>query len=165
MVFLSNIDYIKLFQNISVGDTILWSLAFLFLGGLIHKGLEKYRKTRNKIDDKTGMIEDHEGKIQQLAATVELISGKIDTILTSIDTINNTYDEREARRLRREILKFSDNVRNGMEPSKDAFQDIFESNQEYESLITKNNIKNGFTAHEIKFIYGKYDELYGASND
>ena len=63
--------------------------------------------------------------------------------------------------MRREILKFSDNIRNGKTPSKDAFQDIIESNAEYENIIAKRQIKNGFTEHEMVFIENKYDELYG----
>lgn len=158
-------EYVDLFQNIRVSDVIIWSLALIFIGGYIHKGLEKYRSTRNIIDDKQEMLNTHEGKIQELAASVELMSGKIDSIITSINAFNTTYDEREARRLRREILKFCDAVRNGKKPSKDAFQDIFESNQEYENLIAKTKAKNGYTEREVLYIAKIYDEMYGVPND
>lgn len=154
-------EYVDLFQTITVSDLIIWSLAFIFIGGYIHKGLEKYRKAKNTLDDKQEMLDSHEGKIQELAASIDLMSGKIDQLLVSMDNINSLYDEREARRLRREILKFSDAVRNGKRPSKDAFQDIFESNQEYENLIEKTGAKNGYTEHEMLFVSSKYDEMYG----
>ena len=154
-------EYIELFDKISLGTLIAIVLALLFLGGLIMKGLERYHKFKKTIEEKDALIDGHTKKIEKLNECVEKINSKVDTILTSLDTIKDDADQREARRLRREILKFGDNIRMGKIYSKDAYQDIIESNEEYEKIIKRCNISNGFTEQEMVFIVKKYHELYG----
>ena len=154
-------EYIEIFDKVSLGTVIASILALLFLGGLIMKGLEKYRKLKNDVEKKDQDIKKHEAEITKLNSDVSEIKGKIDTVIDSLGKVSEDADQREARRLRREILKFSDGIRNGKTYSKDAFQDIIESNEEYENIIARRAIKNGFTEHEMSFIIKKYDELYG----
>ena len=154
-------EYIEIFDKISLGTVVAAVLALLFLGGLIMKGLEKYRKLKNDVEKKDEDIKKHESEITQLNIDVSEIKGKIDTVIESLNKVSEDADQREARRLRREILKFSDGIRNGKTYSKDAFQDIMESNEEYKNIIARRSINNGFTEHEVLFIIKKYDELYG----
>ena len=154
-------EYVEIFDKISLGTVVTVILAAIFLGGLIMKGLEKYHKFKETIEEKDKLLNDHSSKIEEINKDVSEIKSKMDTVLTSLDNIMENADQREARRLRREILKFGDNIRNGKSFSKDAFQDIMESNEEYEKIISRRNLKNGFTEQEMIFIVKKYHELYG----
>ena len=154
-------EYVEIFDKISFGAVIAIVLSLLFLGGLIMKGLDKYHKFKKTIEEKDQIIDGHTSEIKNLRNDVEGINGKMDTVLSSLDNIMENADRREARRVRREILKFGDNIRNGKTFSRDAFQDIMESNEEYENIIKRRDIKNGFTEQEMLFIVKKYHELYG----
>lgn len=154
-------EYMEVFDKISFGTVIAIILAGLFLGGLIMKGLDKYHKFKKAIEEKDEIINGHTNEIKDLKNSVGEINAKMDSVLLSLDNIKEAADQREARRLRREILKFGDNIRNGKTFSKDAFQDIMESNEEYENIITRREIKNGFTEQEMIYIVKKYHELYG----
>lgn len=154
-------EYVEIFDKISLGTVVTVILAAIFLGGLIMKGLDKYHKFKETIEEKDKLLNDHSSKIEEINKDVSEIKSKMDTVLTSLDNIMENADQREARRLRREILKFGDNIRNGKSFSKDAFQDIMESNEEYEKIISRRNLKNGFTEQEMIFIVKKYHELYG----
>lgn len=154
-------EYIEIFDKISLGAVIGIILSLLFLGGLIMKGLDKYHKFKKTIEEKDKLIDGHENKILELNKDIGEINKKVDTVINSLEDIKNDADQREARRLRREILKFGDNIRNGKNFSRDAFQDIMESNEEYKNIIARRDIKNGFTEQEMMFIVKKYHELYG----
>ena len=154
-------EYIEIFDKISFGTIVAIVLASMFLGGLIMKGLNKYHKYKNTLEKKDEKISAHDEKIKKFDEDILEIKGKVDTVISSLDTIREDADQREARRLRREILKFGDNVRAGKTYSRDAFQDIIESNEEYERIINRRDINNGFTEQEMIFIVKKYQELYG----
>ena len=154
-------EYIEIFDKVSLGTLVAIVLSLLFLGGLIMKGLDKYHKFKKTIEEKDNLIAQHSKEILQLNTDVKEINTKVDTVIDTLDTIMDDADQREARRLRREILKFGDNIRNGKTYSKDAFQDIIESNEEYERIINRRDIKNGFTEQEMVYIVKKYHELYG----
>jgi len=154
-------EYIDLFNQISLGTLIAWILAIGFLVLGIYKFVEKYRAFRNDFEKRNKKVLEHDVTIENINKDLSAMNNKIDNITDILNKVVVDADQREARRLRREILKFSDNIRNGKTPSKDAFQDIIESNAEYENIIAKRQIKNGFTEHEMVFIENKYDELYG----
>ena len=154
-------EFVDLFNGISLGTVIAWILAFIFLSGLIMSGLNRYYKFKKDFEERNKKLEKHDAQIDKIDQDVKEIDKKVDAILVSLDEVMENADQREARRLRREILKFSDNIRNGKSFSIDAFQDIIESNEEYERIIKKRNINNGFTEREMAFIVKKYDELYG----
>lgn len=154
-------EYIETLNKISLGTLVMWVLALLFLGGLIMKGLERYHKYRNNTKEKDELMQKHTEGINKLNSEISSINEKLGGVIDTLDNIQNDADQREARRLRREILKFGDNIRNGKTFSRDAFQDIIESNEEYENIISRRNIKNGFTEQEMVYIVKKYHELYG----
>ena len=154
-------EYIEIFDKVSLGTLVAIVLSLLFLGGLIMKGLDKYHKFKKTIEEKDNLMDAHTKGIDTLNKDIGEIKGKMDTILESLDGIKEEADQREARRLRREILKFGDNIRNGKTYSRDAFQDIIESNEEYERIIKRRSINNGFTEQEMVYIVKKYHELYG----
>ena len=154
-------EYIEIFDRVSFGQVIAGMLALLFLGGLIMKALEKYHKFKNKEEENDELMTKHTQGIADLNKDISYIKETLDTVVASLEDIKENSDQREARRLRREILKFSDGLRNDKIYSRDAFQDIMESNEEYDRIIEKHNIRNGFTEQEMTFITNKYQELYG----
>ena len=154
-------EYMDLFNKISFGTVIMIVLALIFLGGLIMKGLDKYHRFKKTIEEKNSLMDAHTKGIDKLNMDINEIKGKIDNVLDALDAMKESSDQRESRRLRREILKFSDGIRSGKVYSRDAFQDIMESNEEYERIIEVRDIKNGFTEQEMAYIIKKYQELYG----
>lgn len=154
-------EYVEIFDQISFGTVIAIALALLFLGGLIFKGLEKYHTMRKHEEKRTENLKKHDTEIIRINKDMSEIKEKVEHIADTLNIVVEEDDKREARRLRREILKFSDGLRSGKTYSRDAFQDIMESNEEYENIILRRNITNGFTEHEMAFIEKKYDELYG----
>lgn len=146
-------QYVDMLNGVSLGWVLMWTLCIGFLGGCIHKWLEKYRKYKNGFEEKEKSIEKHEKQIESLDI-------KVNSILDSVKDIIEIIDERESRRLRREILKFSDKLRSGDIPSRDAFRDIIESNQEYERLVAKTGCPNGYTEAEMEFVRERYKQLY-----
>lgn len=154
-------QYIDTLNIISLGDVVLWGCAIGFVVGAILKILEKYRSYKNKYEKNESTITDHEARLQSLNAELIEVSNNINVLSGKIDSFVDIYDQHEARRLRREILKFSDKLREGGTPSKDAFEDIFDNNQEYLNLIDKTGIPNGFTEREMSYVTKRYDEIYG----
>lgn len=149
---------IQVFNGISVGTVILYTIALLFVGGAIFKFLEKYRKLRNANDEKDKKIELHSEQINTLGSKIDIITDKIDYCINAVDTLKEESNEHEARRLRKGILQFADGLREGRKPSLDMYREIFESNREYLSIISKTGLKNGFTEREMEWIEQNYKE-------
>lgn len=157
-------EYAKLFQNISVGDVILWSLAIGFIGHKLGAILENYYNKKKKIETKDNTLQTHTDRIESIETKFDKMCDKIDALQESVDKLSELSDQREARRLRGEILKFSEGLRRGKTPTKDAFRNIFDYNEEYENLIEKRDIKNGYTEREMEFVKQMYGAQYGVQN-
>ena len=69
-------------------------------------------------------------------------------------------ERKDMRRLRKQILDFSDNLSEGRKPSKDSFRDIFDTIQEYHDIIDKYGLKNGLTDLEVDNIRKHYRDIY-----
>lgn len=151
---------IQAFGGVSVGTVILYTIALLFIGGGIYKFLEKYRKLRNTNDEKDKKIELHSEQIETLGSKIDVVTNKMDYCINAIDSLKSEAEEREARRLRKGILQFADELREGRKPSLDMYREIFESNREYLAIISKTGLKNGFTEREMEWIEKNYQEDY-----
>lgn len=151
---------VEVFSDISLGTVILYTIAILFVGAAIYKFLEKYRKFKNTIDEKDHTIELHTEQISTLGSKVDIVTEKMDYCINAIDALRDEATEREARRLRKGILQFADELRNGSKPSLDMYREIFESNKEYLAIINRTGIKNGFTEREMEWIEKNYLEDY-----
>ena len=151
---------IQAFENVSFGTVIMYTIALLFIGAAVYKFLERYRVLRNDNDEKDKKIELHSEQISTLGAKIDNVATKLDYCVGAIDTIKNEATEREARRLRKGILQFADDLRNGSKPSIDMYREIFESHKEYLSIIEKIGLKNGFTEREMEYIEQNYKEDY-----
>lgn len=151
---------IQAFENVSFGTVIMYTIAILFVGAAVYKFLEKYRILRNDNEEKDKKIELHTEQISTLGAKIDSVVAKLDYCVGAIDTIKLEATEREARRLRKGILQFADELRSGSKPSIDMYREIFESNKEYLSIIDRTGLKNGFTEREMEYIEQNYKEDY-----
>jgi hypothetical protein len=151
---------ISAFENVSFGTVIMYTIAILFVGAAVYKFLERYRVLRNDNEEKDKKIELHSEQISTLAAKIDNVVTKLDYCVKAIDTVKTEATEREARRLRKGILQFADNLRSGSKPSIDMYREIFESNKEYLSIVERTGLKNGFTEREMEYIEQNYKEDY-----
>ena len=151
---------ISALSNVSLGTVIMYTLAILFIGGMIYRFLEKYRVLRNANDDKDKNIEAHSEQISALGEKIDKITVKLDSCIEAIGTIKSEATAREARRLRKGILQFADDLRGGRKPSLDMYKEIFQSNREYLDIINATGMKNGFTEQEMEWIELNYKQDY-----
>ena len=147
-------------SNVSVGTVVMYTIAILFIGGMIYKFLEKYRVLRNTNDDKDKTIKKHSEEINALGEKIDKVTVKVDDCIRGIDTLKSEATAREARRLRKGILQFADDLRGGRKPSLDMYKEIFQSNREYLEIINKTGMKNGFTEQEMEWIELNYKQDY-----
>ena len=151
---------ISALSNVSVGTVIMYTLAILFVGGMIYRFLEKYRTLKNSKDNKDKTLETHSEQIATLGEKIDKVTVKLDDCIEAIGTLKSEATAREARRLRKGILQFADGLRDGRKPSLDMYKEIFQSNREYLDIISKTGMKNGFTEQEMEWIELNYKQDY-----
>ena len=151
---------IQALSNVSLGTLIMYTIAILFVGGMIYRFLERYRTLRNTNDEKEKKIEDHSVQISTLGEKIDKVTVKLDYCVDAIDNLKSEATAREARRLRKGILQFADDLRMGRKPSLDMYKEIFQSNREYLDIIGKTGMKNGFTEQEMEWIELNYKQDY-----
>lgn len=95
------------------------------------------------------------------------LTNKLDNIFERVDNITTRIDENEARAqshhisdIRRSILGFANQLRDGMDASKESFDDILEQYDEYQQYVEANALHNGRMDLSIKFIRDRYDEQF-----
>lgn len=151
---------INALSNVSLGTLVMYTLAILFIGGMIYRFLEKYRLLRNTNDDKDKKIEAHSEQIAALGEKIDKVTIKLDSCIETIGMLKSEATAREARRLRKGILQFADDLREGRKPSLDMYKEIFQSNREYLDIINSTGMKNGFTEQEMEWIELNYKQDY-----
>ena len=105
----------------------------------------QYLMSRNdtKKDKKDGII-----------ASISELSGKI-------DALERRIDKRDTDNSRREILRFGDEVYNGVHHSKEMFEQILDDTDSYEKYCKKNpDYENSKTVQTVKLIRDTYYKLY-----
>ena len=87
------------------------------------------------------------------------IEKKLDAISKKVDTLESQFSEEKAIRARARILRFSDEVYNGVYHSKDHFEDILDDIKMYNEYCDKHpaflNNKTEISAAIIKDTYKK----------
>lgn len=87
------------------------------------------------------------------------IHESLDNIKDQINDIRDENDRREVQRLRYECLKFASDVRDGANKKRGEYEEIFRMEQDYNILIKKHNIENGFMVEEMLFIHESYRKM------
>ena len=95
------------------------------------------------------------------------MDGAIEGLTEKVDNITNRIDQNEERAqanhisaIRRSILTFGNQIRGGMDASKESFDDIIEQYDEYKKYVKAKEISNGKMDLTIKLITNRYDELF-----
>ena len=82
---------------------------------------------------------------------------RTDAIERKLDLLTAREDERDARLSRANILRFEDEIENGMKHSRESFRNIFEDMDRYETYCTEHTaFRNSFTVEasaHIKHVY------------
>ena len=86
---------------------------------------------------------------------------RMDKLEKDVGNMANQMAERDATNARTKILCFGDELRRGVQHSKDSFDDILTAIDSYEEYCRAHeNFKNNVTAHTVKRIQDVYDECF-----
>lgn len=89
-----------------------------------------------------------------LAASIADLAGKIDALEARID-------RRDTDNARRAILRFGDEIYNGVHHSKEMFEQILDDTDKYEKFCEKNpDYENSKTVQSVQLIRETYYKLY-----
>lgn len=116
---------------------------------------------KNKFRVKFGVETDKEG-IEKRVSTLEKHDtwqyNKLIEISKGIDSITETLLNNEVQSLRWEIIDFCSALANGRTYNKEAFDHIFRTYEDYEKILEKNEMTNGYVEESMKVIKEIYRE-------
>lgn len=109
------------------------------------------------------VLVDLNGEIQSMKTDIntEIQSVKDDIAMVKADVkgVQDALDERDAKQARIQILRFGDEVREGRTLSKEHFDEILQSSDEYDQYCRDHPLfKNHRTERTMKLIIKAYDE-------
>lgn len=88
------------------------------------------------------------------------VDKKFEDVSKEIKTINDKIDRNSAILARTHILRFADDLRNGIEHSDEYFRQQLEDIDTYNAYCKANkNFSNGLTVSASKFITDEYDRM------
>lgn len=155
------------FWELNHSQGILYIVAAILVAVTIIKALtyiaEKFGlKTRAMIRE-----EAQDKDISALKESQEKLCGDLNdiknlvTVLSTTVTDMKTEDEaKEIKRMRREILNFSDELRSGRTTSKESMDDILEMYDDYEQYIHDHHLTNGRMDMAIAYIKDYYQSHF-----
>lgn len=95
---------------------------------------------------------------EETTKIVKPLEAEINNIKDDISKLSREQQEYESRDLRRYIIEFASEIRNGINKTNDEYEDFFRAVDRYEELIKKLKIKNGFADNEIGYVKSKYNK-------
>lgn len=105
------------------------------------------------------MINRHDRKKDKNNAVLSAIS----TLSKRVEKIENSLDERDAVLARTHILRFSDELYNGVKHSQEYFQQQLDDIETYNQFCAGHpKFANGRTKAAAKYIESEYDRLFKA---
>lgn len=159
-------DVIK-FSEMNHGQGILYVIASILIAVAIIKAIsylaEKFGlKTRAMIRE-----EQQDKAIDALKERQDKVCDDLDDIKTiitglcgSISDMKTANEIKEMKRIRREILNFSDSLRSGNQTSKESMDDILEMYDDYEGYIRDHKLTNGRMSLAIEYIKEYYRDNF-----
>ena len=103
------------------------------------------------------MINRHDRKKDKNNAVLSAIS----TLSERVEKIENSLDERDAVLARTHILRFSDELYNGVKHSQEYFQQQLDDIETYNQFCERTpRFANGRTKAAAKYIQDEYDRLF-----
>lgn len=86
-------------------------------------------------------------------------SGKKDEeIMNGLNNLSDLMTKKTIKDMRRDILVFCDDLYNNKRLSKENYNDIFNTYDEYEKILKDNNMTNGQVEESMRFIRDTYHE-------
>ena len=142
-------------ENLTKIDYVAVILAiFLFLFGLKEIiDICSYFKNRWRI--KTGIDEDKEtleGRLATLEKHDNWQYNEIMKISKGVDDISKSLLQKEIQDLRWELLDFCSALTNGREYNKEAFEHIFRTYEDYEIILKRNKMTNGYVEESMNVV-------------
>ena len=126
---------------------------------LISKGFKKWFQDviDDSLDKSLSEIKEHDKKRDEL---FNCLTEKVDNISKRMDANEARAQANHIAAVRRSILGFADNLRAGMDASKESYDDILDQYDEYDEWIKKTKTANGRMTLSIEFIRQQYQQLF-----
>lgn len=119
--------------------------------GVIFNSIKGFgKKSKNGVDK---YIE------KQMAPSLKAIQDSIESVHNEINNMKKESDKDKMQRLRYECLCFASDIRKGEAKTMQEYEEIFRMESEYDRLIEKYNIKNGFMEEEMLYTHNQYRVL------
>ena len=168
-VILIVIFIFTLFFKIPKKEVHLWTWILSKLGNALVGGVR---------DDIKELKEDNSKKFDQLKDDTDTRITKLEkstvarfdeivltnntnckTMQARLDDIEKKQDMQTADRIRTHVLNFAEDLRRGNSRTKEDFDLLLKSDEQYEQIMEKYEMKNNVYSHAIKFINKKYDDF------
>lgn len=101
----------------------------------------------------------HKHLNESIAPDLTEIKDGIKSLNKHIDDIKKESDNHLMQSLRYECLCFASDLRKGIPKTRQEYEEIFRMESNYEDLIKKYKIKNGYMEEEMKYIHRQYKSL------
>ncbi len=96
---------------------------------------------------------------EETTKIVKPLEDEISSVKIDINNLSKEQQEYESRDLRRYILTYASEIRNGSIKTNDEYEDFFRAVDRYEELIKKLKIKNGYVENEVNYVKEKYNKV------
>ncbi|WP_346961242.1 hypothetical protein [Clostridium sp.] len=160
---LKNEFILKNLKDTSAYNLVLIIIAVILIFGLIvtitvklYNLVEKYRKTRNSIDEKDNIIEKNDKSIQELKQdnlimknNIKTINQKIDTLYDTLIKINENQNEREMANLKDRIRQSYSYYNNKKEWNSMEMESLEGLIQSYENCGGENSFVHSVVEKEM----------------
>lgn len=160
---------LSLFFKIPKKEVHLWTWLLSKLGNALLGGVredikdlrqensDKFDQLKTDTDERMTQLEDStKAKFDEIVLTN---NHNCKTMQTRLSEIEKKQDMQTADRIRTHVLNFAEDLRRGNSRTKEDFDLLLKSDEQYEQIMEKYEIKNNVYAHAIKFINKKYDEF------
>ena len=158
-------NFVQYMSEFSAKDFLVYVFIVLFclkqMGELLEWFLKKTgieTKTIRKHKEAVSKLESHDKMLTDLSERLEDVSRRLNSLSDKIIDNERVTDHRRLRELRKEILDFA-NCMHQRGFDKEMCEEIFDSYEEYESLLVKWKEKNGRTTRAMTEIKDYFHTL------
>lgn len=95
----------------------------------------------------------------QMSDNLQEIKDSIKDVKNDIYILKKESDSDKMQRLRYTCLCFASDIRKGIAKTRQEYEEIFRMETEYDKLIAKYDIENGFMEEEMLYVHKQYRSL------
>lgn len=151
-------DIINDLTQLNIVSVLIGFFMMLFAGKEI---VEIFAYFKKKFRIRTGLEQDHE-TIEQRIATLEKHDkwqyNEITKISQCVTDIKDSIVKKEISDIRWELLNFCCTLTSGRKYNREAFEHIFRTYEDYEKILEKNNMTNGYIDESMNAVREIYHE-------